>query len=526
MLCISLVLGLLLLSVSLRVRTPLLGFLIGGVLAGVLVFIDSIFRVWWQTDFWRGLFTPILSLREGVFHSADFAGYIVWIGAGLMILKSNVEFKRNRKALSNGILVSGAIILLVLSSLIPGSFDVSRDKRNSISEQLIEKLKVASNKLELVAVVNDSSSREEINRGFNLIRAQLPDAKLRFESRQSLGPELSHAGEFIQFRLGESQQSIAYPFEQDVKAVFQNALQMMLSRKTQWITFVEGHEEASPFGKTTSDLRQFYQAVKASGWPVGVQNLTQHKINQKTELLVIASSKQPWLPGEMGQVLNYLKSGKHLLLLIDPESEVPADLMQYLGLRKFPGTLVDWRGYQSGTPHPAVLVVDKFELHPTVDGLSQLLAFPWASGLSFDEKSLLNRFELSPILKTHNGVWNEYQITAESLAFDEENGELQQSFPLAMSLQNKSSSQRIIVVGDSHFLSDSAINNYDNMQFSLNLLSWLTGAEIERNASSGDSVIEPNESGNFVLNWIMLGLMPLLFLVIALRCSGFFFKKS
>ncbi len=506
--------GLIFLSISLFSTSPLKAFLTGLLVIGFILFVDTLFRVWWPLQIWRGLFTPFLLLRQGLLSLSDLVSYIVWLAFSswaFLTAFSKLKFHQSGKAY---FFLPAFIIALLLSSLVPGSFDLSIDQRNQISEEITQRLKGEKKQLLVTAVINDETSKEEIMRGLSLIQAQVSTAQIRFESRQSLGPDMRHAGEFIQFSLGNASQAIAYPFEQDVKSVFEEALDILLSRKQQVITFIEGHGEASPFGKTTSDIKQFYKLLKDSGWQVVVQNLTQHRLNDATDLLVIASSKQSWLPGEAAQVINYLKSGKNILLLMDPESEIPESISQFLGIQKAPGTLVDWRGYQSGTPHPAVLVIDKFEKHPVVAHLNQLLAFPWASGIekasSFNEQ----RFRFVPLLKTHKGVWNEHHITAESLSFDEEQGEKQQVFSIAVSLLGQKSQQKAIVVGDSHFLSDSAINNYDNLQFSLNLVSWLTGNSLNQQPQVQDAQLKPAKIGQFVFHWILLPGIPIAFLLL------------
>ena len=519
---IWLICSLIFLSISLHSSSPLKAFLAGLLFIGLVLCLDTLFRVWWPTPYWRGLFSPFLLLRQGLVSLSDIASYMVWLVSAYWILWatfSRFKLLQNRTIFR---VLPVFIFASLATSFIPTNFDLTLDQRNRISDKITSQLMSNERQLELTVVINDETSKEEIMRGFSLIQAQVPNATIRFESRQSLGPEMRHAGEFIQFSLGDASQAVAYPFEQDVKSVFEGALEVLLSRKQQVITFIEGHEEASPFGKTTSDIKQFYALLKESGWQVVVQNLTQNRLNDATNLLVIASSKQPWLPGEAAQVLNYLKSGKNLLLLMDPESEVPNDIKHFLGIQKVPGTLVDWRGYQSGTPHPAVLVIEQFEPHPTVNHLNQLLAFPWSAGVEISTTFDQERFQVTPLLNTHQGVWNEFDITSDSLSFDGKQGERQQSFSIALSLQGQSNQQKVIVVGDSHFLSDSAINNYDNLQFSLNLVSWLTGNSLNKQQRATDAQLKPSQFGRIILLWILLPGFPLLFLLRGYFCV----KKS
>ncbi len=510
------VLSILFVLISLKSRQSLHCFLLGfGVVSGLLL-LEMLIRLNNNFEYYRGIFLPFLTLRQGVFSVADIANYIILIVLGTYLTVHQIAKLKNVKIKNNIPVFAVLGVSLFLVSLIPLNYDFTDQKRNSIEASLIEKLKTQSQPLNIIAVVNDETSRDEIMRGFSLIKKAYPETKISFQSRQSLKANLSHTGEFIQINLGELQQSVAYPFDQEVKLVFEQAIDKLLTRKHQWITIIEGHKEASPFGKSTSDIKQFYQTLKQMGWPIAVQNLTQFPLNDRTELLIIASPKEPWLPGEMAQVINYLNQGKSLLLLIDPDSEVPAQLSAYLGVVRHKGTLVDWQGFQRGTPHPAVLVVDQFKSHPVVSNLSQLLAFPWASALKVHINEESN-FTKEIIIETHQGVWNEFDIDAESLAFEEAKGEKQQAFPLALSLQNKTNQQKIIIIGDSHFLTDSAINNYDNMQFALNLVSWLTNSEISRSVDNKDSSLVISSLGFWVLNFIFLMGLPFICVIVALN---------
>lgn len=467
-----------------------------------------------SADYWRGIFSIFLLWREGSISIAD----LLRVLAILLILSSTCYLIFIRKqVLNRTIAFSGLFlgsVLVIFAWIVPAGFDVSQSQRNTLSTTIQQQLTSHSEPLEIIAVINDETAKDEITRGFNIVKAFYPNSQLSFKSRQQLPPQMQHAGEYLQLSLGDLHQALAYPFQGTTKAAIETALIQMLGRKSQWITFVEGHGEASPFGKTSSDLSQLYQVLKQSGWPVAVQNLNVTPfISDNTEVLVVAAGKQQWLTKEIRLINDYLERGGNLLVLLDPTSVFPEVLSARFGITRYPGTLVDWSGYQSGTPHPAVVIIRDFGQHPLVSQLSSLLAFPWSAGLIVESQS--TDYSVEPVLKTHSGVWNEFNIESDTLQFDEAQGEQQQSYNLVVALQSKQLPQRIVFVGDSHFISDSAINNYANKQFSLNLFSWLTNVDFEKVmvTQNQDSNILVTRLSTFLLTWGVGLILPVLLLV-------------
>ncbi len=523
---ISCVCSFICLSVSMLASSVLLAIVQMILCFGFILIVDNGLRVIFPSVPWSGLFNPFLNLREGLILLSDLVSLTGWFIVSFTTCYWAVVRKSGNRFWKIKVLFFFGLIALLTAGLFPGQIDLTENKRNSLSQQIAEQLIKLGQPLKIKAVIYNETHRDQILYGFSLIREIYPDTELSFQSRQSLGPEFKHTGEFLQFEAGNLLQSVAYPFKQGVKYTFELALKEMLNRKQQWITFIEGHGEASPFSKTTSSLSLFYKALKNNGWSVAVQNLTQVPvISDNTKLLVIASGKKQWLPAETRLVLNYLKQGKNLLLMMDPDSFVPAAVEEYTGITKYSGTLVDWRGYESGTPHPAVVIVHDKGEHPVTEQLDSMLAFPWSAGLKLVRPDKSGPVKIEKVLTTHHGVWSEFNIRESELSFDADAGELKQAFTLAMSYFNSNNNQRIFVIGDSHFASDTAINNYSNKQFSLNLISWLTSSELVsiNDLKDKDHSFESSRAGVFTINWVFPLFIPVtVFLVwIAARRKRF-----
>jgi len=509
---INIVSSLLICWVCLKASRVLFAAIQALVVVAAVLLIESGLSLWWVEPKWQGMFLPFLRLREGQLVFADLVSYSGWL-----IFLWSICLARLRSDKTNArqklISIAGAGVLL-LAAFVPGQLDLSRDQRNSLAAEAFDALVRNQQKLELTAVVDQQSAREEIQTGYSLIRQRYQDAELLFRSRQSLPPKLQHAGEYLRITLGEAQVLVPYPFDKPVKQVFEQAIVDLAKRKQSWVVFVEGHGEGSPFGDKSTDMGEFYRELKSRGWPVAAVNLNQTPvISDNTEILVIAASRSQWLNSEVTLVTNYLRGGGKLLLLIDPDSVVPNALEQFLGIERFPGTLVDWKGYQSGTPHPAVVISESNGEHPALKQLKGILAFPWASALKVKKQS--GQFTAKSLLTTHAGVWNEFDIASESLAHDAAQGELQQSFSLAFALESETRGQRAIVVGDSHFISDAAINNYANKALALSLITWLASETISTTSVEDqlDHALAPSRWGHFTFSWGFSLLLPLIILL-------------
>jgi len=392
-------------------------------------------------------------------------------------------------------------------------WDVSHDQRNSLNEQLIKKLATIKEPIRVIAVIDNEESHDEIKNGFEILKQYHSNSSLEFTNSQADGAKNKLADQYIAIEIAGKRQSIRYPFAVSAKESLVQLVLQLTSRTDQWITFIEGHGEASPFSKNNQDLGQFYQSIKNLGWPVAVQNLVKRpRIASNTKILVIAASQKQWLPSEIDSIMRYIYEGGNLLLLREQNDQLPNELLSYLGISTEIGVLIDWQGYQSGTPHPAVLIVNQFTDHPVNTGIDSLLAFPWSYALLLDEKAKKEHRKYRKILETHSGVWTEYNSDAAELSFDQADGEIRQSFTIGYSLQDKQLKQRVIVMGDSSFLSDSAINNYANRQFSLNLISWLASENNEVVSQPyRDSYIQATPVMHFVLTWLFSLIMPLIF---------------
>ena len=546
----SLLYALLLVAVSLLFKKTLSAMIFTITITLLLFGIDEFLRTEKLTEGISIYLNLFLHLRSGLIVSTELIRIMIW----MLVCFSTIILVMDRLRLSSGqkgmalLLFSISLLLsnwlihnglfndrlfskeTIGESILSKSWDISREKLNSFSDDIASKISKIEESILITAVIDDETNHDEIRQAFESIKQHHDNSSLTFSSRQALAVNSQINDQFVIIKIGNQQQTIRYPFDRPAKESISQMIIQLTSRGDQWITFIEGHDEASPFGKTNRDISSFYHSLKELGWSVALQNLAkQNFISENTKVLVIAATKKEWLPKELDTVMAYLKRGGNLLVLHEQNDSFPQELRNYLAVKINKGILIDWQGYQSGTPHPAILIINEFSPHPINTNINSLLAFPWSVGLELDADEQNKNNEYKVILQTHKGVWNEFNSEQTELSLNEKIGEQRKIFNLAYSIENEALQQRMIVVGDSSFLSDSAINNYANRQFSLNLISWLTAKKIDVSGEKNqDNFIRTTPFIHFLFKWLFSVILPGLFLVaiLVLQFTALQLKKS
>jgi hypothetical protein len=395
----------------------------------------------------------------------------LFLGIVFIVLMQSIDWRKHSTLFHHAALLL-TILLWLISSAIHGSWDLTSDKRYTLNPILAEQLKQLPDELTLTSYGLNAAAREEVElRLLNPLRQQL--ANIHYQPIATPAQWEDREPQGLLFQWPEQQIWMGYPFSKHPQQLLYQSLNTLNQRQRHWILFADGHQE-SPLKKSSSrSLSKLAETLKQRGFKLSQNTLNSlGSIPANTQLLVIASARQEWLPAEQEILLNYLQLGGNLLWLRDPEDATLPWLENYLGVVKIPGTLIDPVGYNQGTPHPAVVLINDYEAHPLLQSLSTIIALPWSSALS--KKN--SYWQVTPLLHTHPQTWIELQPDQENLSYDEAQGELKGRFPTFMLLQRQQGArqQSVVVAGDSHFLSDQALNNYDNKQLALNLFHWLT----------------------------------------------------
>lgn len=311
------------------------------------------------------------------------------------------------------------------------------------------------------------------------------------------------------------------------EASITNALQRLSYSSEKWVVFVEGHGERSisPSQADGSDYSQLTETLKSKGLKVSSVNLveTPH-IPDNTAVLVIASPKKDMLPGEIDIIDDYVAKGGNLLWMADPDQPAGLDkLATTLGIQWLNGYAIFPDYQQIGLGSPAIYAALGYPKTPVTSNLDQITVFPLVRAISAKPPA---PWKAMPFLQTNASSWLETgPIDSGSVTLDDKDirgpldiGELM-ARPVPASADDKDKSaagagaapageQRIALVGDADFLSDTYLNQLGNSALGVNLFQWLASRDAQL-----DINIPPAPDTSLVMGSVQIAVIALLFAI-------------
>ncbi|VAW76640.1 Mucin 2 precursor [hydrothermal vent metagenome] len=369
--------------------------------------------------------------------------------------------------------------------------DVTQQRNNSLSPSTIELLKRIEGPVVIKAFVTDTDSnknthnklpasqvRKIIKRFINRFKQHkkditlvLVDHKQDMQTATQYGVVTSRAM-VIEYK---GQSKVLKRLDQ--YSFIYTLLQLLKNKKT-WIVFIEGHGERSPHQKGNTSLADLGHWLTLRNNTIQTLAIEKYPdVPKNTQVLVIASATKPYSLKALGAIIRYINHGGNLLWLHDPHNKSGLELLaNKLGIQIQAGLLVNYNHKQQAT---LALILKQFPPNKLTYKLNGHMAlFPQVSAISASPTS---RFKIKTLLKSHPNSWNETNITHKTTkntlrfdsASDDQKGPLSFGLSLTRTLASTSKQQRIIVIGDSDFLSNGFINRGANHSLAMNIFAWL-----------------------------------------------------
>jgi ABC-type uncharacterized transport system involved in gliding motility auxiliary subunit len=261
-----------------------------------------------------------------------------------------------------------------------------------------------------------------------------------------------------------------------------NALLKVTRGGTKTVYFSEGHGEAD----IDSPERNGYSGIRHSleGQAFLVKRLSlaqQREVPKDCAVLVIAGPSTQPFPAEITAVERYLQRGGKALVMVDPAPGIGLEtFLDHWGVRAGRDLVIDASGagrlYGAG---PAVPLVKDYDgQHPITRGFRLNTFFPLARTLS--PKDNPGDAQVSPLAQTSADSFAEpYTGGRRRASFDprqDRKGPL--LLAVAVTREAKSGKQaRMVVVGDSDFISNAFFSQAGNGDFFLAAINWLAEEE-------------------------------------------------
>lgn len=372
------------------------------------------------------------------------------------------------------ILLALLFALAWLSSRYRIQFDWTINSSNSLSEQSQKVLDKLQGPIEITAYIDDDKTlRNKIKRITEHYTHYKPDTHVTFINPVNNPQKTRELGIGKEGALTVTYQGRTENLTVIDESALTNALLRLANAEDRWVTFLTGHGERSPNGKANHDLASFGEDLEQRNIKRVRLNLSQiPAIPDNSSVLVIAGPRVPMLDGELEIILDYIGDGGNLLWLIDPESPLPQILAEQLGIEILPGTLIDTNSRLYGVDDPSFVIVSEYSPHALTKNLAAMTVYPVTAALTMRNRS---DFHATPILTSVARSWTETGPLSGTIRFDadtaEREGPLTFGFALTRQIGNKQ--QRIVVIGDGDFLSNTYIGNVGNRDMGLRIISWL-----------------------------------------------------
>jgi ABC-type uncharacterized transport system involved in gliding motility auxiliary subunit len=412
------------------------------------------------------------------------------------------------------LVLAAAGLLAWLSTRYTYEADWTANNRNSLTGPSVKLVETLDGPVTITAWAReDQALRKSIRDFVARYQRAKPDVTLAFRNpdtapQQARELGITTDGTLVLEYQGRTEQ-VANPREQPVT----NALARLARQGGRKVVFLAGHGERSPEGRANFDLGTYGRELGNKGIELDTLNLAKTpRIPDDTQLLVIASPKVSYLPGEAELVRDYVEDGGNLLWLAEPGGMPSLDpVAETLGISFLPGTVVDPTTQLFGIQDPSYSLVTDYPDSGPTSGLSAVTLYPQAAAVESDNDG--NHWQVNRVLTTAARTWTETGELTGELNFDEDSRERAGPLTIGLSLTRKLSAddpesgnepggqkdgadkqagetgkpagepaengtartQRVLVIGDGDFLSNQFLGNGANLDLGVRMINWLVG---------------------------------------------------
>jgi gliding motility-associatede transport system auxiliary component len=422
-----------------------------------------------------------------------------------------------------------AVAVAFLSTRFGFERDFSHANGASLGPASVALLKTLDAPVEVVSYASTQGGLRAIIADFvDRYRRARPDVTLRFVDPDADPEAMRAAGVSVDGELDIRYRGRSERLKVLSEAELSNALLRLSRTRERIVAFLEGDGERQPLGKANADLGTFVAALADRGVravPLPLANTG--KVPENADLVVIANPRVALAPAVVGELVDYVDRGGNLLWLTEPDENAGLDaLAKALSIRVLPGTVVDASGSALGLGDPSFVALAKYPPHAITKGFVLTALLPQPAAIAQLSEP---HFDPKPILRSSDKSWNETGHipkageAADTIRQDADAGEIPGPLDLGFALSRISPrpdkrEQRVVVIGDGDFLSNTFLGNGGNRELGQRVFDWLLGDD--------DQISVPDKSAPdraLSLTQQQLGLLGFVFLValpLVLALSG------
>jgi ABC-type uncharacterized transport system involved in gliding motility auxiliary subunit len=422
------------------------------------------------------------------------------------------------------LVVIAAVAIAFLSTRFGFERDLSHANGASLSPASLSLLRTLDAPVEVISYASRQGGLRAVIADFvERYRRVKPDLSLRFVDPEADPEAMRAAGVSVDGELDIHYKDRSERLKVLSETEFSNVLLRLSRTRVRIVAFLEGEGERQPLGKANADLGQFVAALADRGLravPLPLANTG--KVPDNADLVVIANPRVALAPALSKELVDYLDRGGNLLWLTEPGEEAGLDaLAKALSVRVLPGTVVDATGSAFGLSDPSFVALSAYPAHAITRGflLTTLLPQPAALAQLADPA-----WDIKPILRSSDKSWNETGHIPKvgeadgTVSQDPNAGEIPGPLDLGFALSRLSPrpdkrEQRVVVIGDGDFLSNSFLGNGGNREFGQRVFDWLLGDDDQISVpdkSAPDRTLSLTQGELGVLSFVFLIALPVL----------------
>jgi ABC-type uncharacterized transport system involved in gliding motility auxiliary subunit len=292
-----------------------------------------------------------------------------------------------------------------------------------------------------------------------------------------------------------------------------NVLLRLARGSERLVLWLDGHGERKLNGPANHDLGEFGRQLELKGFRVSSLNLAlAQEVPANAALLVVSSPHVPLLETEVQELRRYLTRGGNLLWLIDPEPlRGLGQIAEMLGLVLTPGIVADPEAARYGAS-PALAIAAVYGRHAVTEGFNLITVYPEARQIETIENE---EWRARPLIEVApRGCVKTGKLEAPCDKSRDIPGPITIATTFERAVGDRQ--QRVLVVGNGHFLSNAFIGNGGNRELGVNMVNWLAGDErmiVIQPREAADGRVDIDQTTLYLIAFGFLIVLPLAFMV-------------
>lgn len=381
-----------------------------------------------------------------------------------------------------------AVALLLTATVIFGylvirrvhlQYDVTREKIHSLTEETVRVLgQLKGQPIEVVAFYpKDDPTREGLTHFLKQCQAMHPqfqfsiyDPVRRPKMAESYGIEQNYT---TVIRSGDHAEKIYFFTE----PIFTNALFRIAHPRKLDLCFTTGNKELSLKSVERDGIAALIKNLEGGEITTHIIVLARDGVPEKCSVTIMAGPHQELVADEFQKLKEAFDRGGSLVFLIDPmdlgTGRQYIDFFKSFGVYLGENVLVDKTSRVVGGDFLMPVVVN-YTKHEAVRRMKDPTFFPVARTVQ-PSTDIPDHLQVSPLALTSEGSWAESDLVLLEegrYSFDMKQ-DVAGPLPIAVAVETKKpEGGRMVIVGDSDFVTNGYLSLSDNFNFAMEILKW------------------------------------------------------